>query len=133
MPVRSADPPFLRISPAASPVFAVLALLVAATSNPGLAATNAPVFLRRHCAECHSGDTSEGALRIDDVPLDLAVAGAADHWERIITRVATMPDKQPVRLSLLYDMVHLALMNDSTRAFTINTFGEHHDLSHHGP
>jgi len=44
----------------------------------------------------------------------------------------TEPGKQPVRLSLLYDMVHLALMNDSTRAFTINTFGEHHDLSHHG-
>jgi hypothetical protein len=42
------------------------------------------------------------------------------------------PGKQPVRLSLLYDMVHLAIVNDSTRAFTINTFGEHHDLSHHG-
>lgn len=40
--------------------------------------------------------------------------------------------KQPVRLSLLYDMVYLAIITDSTRAFTINTFGEHHDLSHHG-
>ena len=42
------------------------------------------------------------------------------------------PGKQPVRLSLLYDMVHLAIVTDSTRAFTINTFTEHHDLSHHG-
>jgi hypothetical protein len=42
------------------------------------------------------------------------------------------PGKQPVRLSLLYDLVHLAILNDSTRSFTVNTFGEHHDLSHHG-
>jgi hypothetical protein len=32
----------------------------------------------------------------------------------------------------MYDMIHLALVTDSTRAITIKTYGMHHDLSHHG-
>ncbi|MFM9196658.1 MAG: DUF1592 domain-containing protein [Planctomycetia bacterium] len=62
-------------------------------------AADAGGFLRQHCADCHSGDTPEGALRIDDVPLDLSAAGAADRWERIITRVEAgeMPPPEAAR------------------------------------
>lgn len=39
---------------------------------------------------------------------------------------------QQKKLELMIDMIHLALVTDSTRAVTIKTFGMHHDLSHHG-
>ena len=39
---------------------------------------------------------------------------------------------QQKKLELMVDMIHLALVTDSTRAVTIKTFGMHHDLSHHG-
>jgi len=42
------------------------------------------------------------------------------------------PGEQPKKLQLMFDMIHLAIVTDSTRAITIKTFGEHHDLSHHG-
>ncbi len=32
----------------------------------------------------------------------------------------------------MFDMIHLAVATDSTRAATFKTFGDHHDLSHHG-
>jgi hypothetical protein len=41
-------------------------------------------------------------------------------------------EQQQARLALMFDMIHLALVTDSTRAITIKTFGAHHDLSHHG-
>ena len=44
----------------------------------------------------------------------------------------TAPGEQPKKLQLMFDMIHLALVTDSTRAITIKTFGDHHDLSHHG-
>lgn len=40
--------------------------------------------------------------------------------------------QQAEKLELMYDMIHLALVTDSTRAITIKTYGMHHDLSHHG-
>lgn len=40
--------------------------------------------------------------------------------------------EQKAKLKLMFDMIHLALQTDSTRAVTIKTFGGHHDLSHHG-
>ena len=42
------------------------------------------------------------------------------------------PGQQPKKLQLMFDMIYLALVTDSTRAMTIRTFGDHHDLSHHG-
>lgn len=42
------------------------------------------------------------------------------------------PGQQAAKLNLMFDMIHLALVTDSTRAITIKTFGDHHDLSHHG-
>jgi hypothetical protein len=42
------------------------------------------------------------------------------------------PGEQFKKLQLMFDMIHLALVTDSTRAITIKTFGDHHDLSHHG-
>lgn len=42
------------------------------------------------------------------------------------------PGQQPKKLQLMFDMIHLAIVTDSTRAITIKTFGDHHDLSHHG-
>jgi hypothetical protein len=42
------------------------------------------------------------------------------------------PGQQPKKLQLMFDMIYLALVTDSTRAITIKTFGDHHDLSHHG-
>lgn len=42
------------------------------------------------------------------------------------------PGQQAAKLQLMFDMIHLALVTDSTRAITIKTFGDHHDLSHHG-
>jgi len=42
------------------------------------------------------------------------------------------PGEQPKKLQLMFDMIHLALVTDATRAITIKTFGDHHDLSHHG-
>jgi hypothetical protein len=44
----------------------------------------------------------------------------------------TGPGQQPKKLQLMFDMIYLALVTDSTRAMTIRTFGDHHDLSHHG-
>ena len=41
-------------------------------------------------------------------------------------------EQQRAKLNLMFDMIHLALQTDSTRAITIKTFGGHHDLSHHG-
>jgi hypothetical protein len=40
--------------------------------------------------------------------------------------------QQREKLRLMFDMIHLALVTDSTRSITIKTFGAHHDLSHHG-
>jgi hypothetical protein len=42
------------------------------------------------------------------------------------------PGQQQQKLQLMFDMIHLALVTDATRAITIKTFGDHHDLSHHG-
>jgi hypothetical protein len=42
------------------------------------------------------------------------------------------PGQQQKKLQLMFDMTYLALQTDSTRAVTIKTFGDHHDLSHHG-
>lgn len=39
---------------------------------------------------------------------------------------------QQKKLELMFDMIHLAMVTDATRAVTIKTFGMHHDLSHHG-
>ena len=44
----------------------------------------------------------------------------------------TTPGQQQKKLQLMFDMTYLALRTDSTRAVTIKTFGDHHDLSHHG-
>jgi len=44
----------------------------------------------------------------------------------------TVAGEQPQKLQLMFDMIHLALVTDSTRSITIKTFGDHHDLSHHG-
>ena len=40
--------------------------------------------------------------------------------------------QQKAKFQLMIDMVHLALLTDSTRAISLMTFGMHHDLSHHG-
>jgi hypothetical protein len=40
--------------------------------------------------------------------------------------------QQKAKFQLMIDMIHLALVTDSTRAVSIMTFGMHHDLSHHG-
>ncbi|MFT5467403.1 MAG: hypothetical protein ACI8UO_002507 [Verrucomicrobiales bacterium] len=40
--------------------------------------------------------------------------------------------QQAAKFRLMVDMIHLALVTDSTRAVSIRTFGMHHDLSHHG-
>ena len=40
--------------------------------------------------------------------------------------------EQKARFQLMIDMIHLALVIDSTRTASVMTFGMHHDLSHHG-
>ena len=40
--------------------------------------------------------------------------------------------KQQAKFQLMIDMIHLALVTDSTRSVSLMTFGMHHDLSHHG-
>ncbi len=40
--------------------------------------------------------------------------------------------QQKAKFQLMIDMIHLALVTDSTRAISVMTFGMHHDLSHHG-
>jgi hypothetical protein len=40
--------------------------------------------------------------------------------------------QQKAKFQLMVDMIHLALVTDSTRAVSLMTFGMHHDLSHHG-
>lgn len=40
--------------------------------------------------------------------------------------------QQRAKFQLMIDMIHLALVTDSTRAISLMTFGMHHDLSHHG-
>ena len=42
------------------------------------------------------------------------------------------PGQQAQKLQLMFDMTYLALLTDSVRTVTIRTFGDHHDLSHHG-
>jgi hypothetical protein len=40
--------------------------------------------------------------------------------------------QQKAKFQLMIDMIHLALVTDSTRTVSLMTFGMHHDLSHHG-
>lgn len=40
--------------------------------------------------------------------------------------------QQKAKFQLMIDMIHLALVTDSTRSISLMTFGMHHDLSHHG-
>ena len=40
--------------------------------------------------------------------------------------------QQKAKFQLMIEMIHLALVTDSTRAVSLMTFGMHHDLSHHG-
>jgi len=40
--------------------------------------------------------------------------------------------QQKAKFQLMIDIIHLALVTDSTRAISLMTFGMHHDLSHHG-
>jgi hypothetical protein len=40
--------------------------------------------------------------------------------------------KQQAKFQLMIDMIHLAMVTDSTRSVSLMTFGMHHDLSHHG-
>lgn len=42
------------------------------------------------------------------------------------------PGQQRAKLQLMFDMIHLALVTDSTRSISIRTFGDHHALTHHG-
>ncbi|WP_395749661.1 DUF1552 domain-containing protein [Prosthecobacter sp.] len=42
------------------------------------------------------------------------------------------PGQQPSKLQLMFDIVHLALVTDSTRSISLRTFTEHHNLTHHG-
>ena len=42
------------------------------------------------------------------------------------------PGQQRAKLQLMFDMIHLALVTDSTRSITIRTFGDHHAFTHHG-
>lgn len=42
------------------------------------------------------------------------------------------PDQQPSKLHLMCDIIHLALVTDSTRSISLRTFTEHHNLTHHG-
>lgn len=42
------------------------------------------------------------------------------------------PDQQPSKLQLMCDIIHLALVTDSTRSISLRTFTEHHNLTHHG-
>ena len=42
------------------------------------------------------------------------------------------PGQQRAKLQLMFDMIHLALVTDSTRTITLRTFGDHHALTHHG-
>lgn len=44
----------------------------------------------------------------------------------------TGPGQQRAKLQLMCDMIHLALVTDSTRAITLRTFGDHHAVTHHG-
>lgn len=44
----------------------------------------------------------------------------------------TTPGQQGAKLKLMFDMIYLAILTDATRAITIRTFGDHHELSHHG-
>lgn len=47
-------------------------------------------------------------------------------------RDITDNQQQKAKFQLMIDMIHLALVTDSTRAISLMTFGMHHDLSHHG-
>jgi len=42
------------------------------------------------------------------------------------------PGQQKQKLQLMFDMIYLALVTDSTRSISIRTFGDHHELTHHG-
>lgn len=44
----------------------------------------------------------------------------------------TGPGQQRQKLELMFDMIYLALLTDSTRSVSIRTFGDHHELTHHG-
>jgi hypothetical protein len=44
----------------------------------------------------------------------------------------TGPGQQRQKLQLMFDLVYLAFVTDSTRSISIRTFGDHHALTHHG-
>lgn len=76
---------------------------------------------------------------VRDVERQLQMSGAWVNRPKPKAPVAPPRDlpgpanaEQKAKLKLMFDMIHLALRTDSTRAITIKTFGGHHDLSHHG-
>jgi hypothetical protein len=51
-------------------------------------------FLNRHCAECHSGETVEGGVRLDILPNAIASVADAARWQEVL-RVVNAGDMPP--------------------------------------
>jgi len=41
-------------------------------------------FLTAHCMKCHSSESQEGGVRLDDLPHDIATVETAERWQRVL-------------------------------------------------
>ena len=84
--------------------WAFIVCLVAAQGKTLATETQFPVaqtkaFLELNCYDCHDEGTRKGGMRIDNLPLNLADAAAAEKWGRILSRLEAgempPPDQDP--------------------------------------
>ncbi len=56
-------------------------------------------LLAKYCLNCHSGEKPKGALRLDNIQLDLADGPARAHWASIVERLRAgeMPPEESPR------------------------------------
>lgn len=93
--------------------------IVFAWSNPLDAEEEVRRFIASHCADCHSANSPEAGLDLENLSLDLQHSGDALRWTRIVDRVASgeMPPKDVERPNTELVSAFVESRSESIRAF----------------
>jgi len=72
-------------------------------------------FLTAHCVRCHSGDTQEGGVRLDDLPNEIATVETAERWQRVLNvlNAGEMPPAEEPRPAAAAKTEFLAELSQS--------------------
>jgi hypothetical protein len=76
-------------------------------------------FITNHCTDCHSANSPEAGLDLENLPIDLQQPGDALRWTRIVDRVASgeMPPKDVERPKPDLVAAFLSSSSESIRTF----------------